>query len=86
MSGGALLRIGIVAALAALCAASATAQSSGPFVVICPLDWMVDDAMTVVVERAVRTAQGADALIFVVDTPGGRVDSAIDISLSLIHI
>lgn len=85
MSGGACLRIGIAAVLATLTVASATAQSSGSFVVICPLDWMVDDAMTVVVERAVRTAQGAEALIFVVDTPGGRVDSAIDISNAILN-
>jgi len=49
-------------------------------VVVCPLDWMVDDAMAVVVERAVREAQGATALVFEIDTPGGRVDSAIDIT------
>ncbi len=84
MSGGAFLRIGVVAVLLTACAAGVVAQSSGPFVVICPLDWMVDDAMTVVVERAVRTAKGAEALIFVVDTPGGRVDSAIDISNAIL--
>ncbi len=49
-------------------------------VVVCPLDWMVDDAMVVVVKRAVREAKGAAALVFEIDTPGGRVDSAIDIT------
>ncbi len=55
----------------------------GGFVVVCPIEEMVDDGMAVIVERAVREAEGAAALIFEVDTPGGRVDSAIEITKSI---
>jgi membrane-bound serine protease (ClpP class) len=41
---------------------------------------MVDDGLAVLVERAVKESQGAKALVFIVDTPGGLVDSAIDIT------
>lgn len=84
MSARMLYRVGIPAVLLFACMAASYAEESVPFVVVCPLNWMVDDAMTVVVERAVRTAKGAEALIFIVDTPGGRVDSAIDISNAIL--
>lgn len=54
------------------------------FVVVCPINGMVDDGMRVFVERVVREAKGAQAIIFEVDTPGGRIDSAINISNAII--
>ncbi|HUW60452.1 MAG TPA: NfeD family protein [Candidatus Bathyarchaeia archaeon] len=54
------------------------------FVVVCPVNGMVDDGMRVFVERVIREASGAQAIIFEVDTPGGRIDSAIDISNAII--
>ncbi len=71
----------LAALLAALPAAVQAAPQ--PYVVVCALDWPVDDAMPVVVARAVREAQGAAALVFIIDTPGGRVDCAIDITNSI---
>lgn len=53
---------------------------SGGFITVCRVDGEIDDGVTVVVERAVRESEGAAAIIFVIDTPGGRVDSAIDIT------
>jgi len=54
--------------------------TSGPFVVVCPVEDMIDDGVHVLIDRAVREAEGAEAIIFVVDTPGGLVDAAIEIS------
>jgi membrane-bound serine protease (ClpP class) len=54
-----------------------------PFVVICPIEGEIDDGVAVVVERAVAEAEGAEAIVFLIDTPGGRVDSAIDITSSI---
>jgi membrane-bound serine protease (ClpP class) len=45
---------------------------------------MVDDGMRVFVERVIRETTGAQAIVFEVDTPGGRIDSAIDISNAVI--
>ena len=78
-----------VIALFAVFAFPAPAQDAGdaePFVVICPLEEMVDDGMAVVAERAAETAAGAEAIIFVVDTPGGRVDSCLDIVESILAL
>ena len=44
------------------------------------LDGMVDDGMSVLAARAIREAANADAIVFIVDTPGGLVDAAINIS------
>ncbi len=71
--------------LIALWAAAAIAQddesiSTGSFVVVCPVEDMIDDGVHVLIDRAVREAEDAEALIFVVDTPGGLVDAAIEIS------
>ena len=54
----------------------------GNHIVVCHLEDMVDDGMHVLVQRAVREARDnqAVALIFEVDTFGGRVDSAVDIA------
>lgn len=56
------------------------APADGGFVVVCTIDSEIDDGVAVVVQRAVREAEGAAGLVFVIDTPGGRVDSAIDIT------
>ncbi len=53
---------------------------AGEFVVLCPIEDEIDDGVAVVVERAVREASDANAIIFLMNTPGGRVDSAIDIT------
>ena len=53
------------------------------FVVVCPIEDMIDDGVAVFVERAVEEARGAKAIIFEVDTPGGLVDAAIEISKSI---
>ena len=65
-------------------AAQGAPVSEGPFVVVCPIDEMVDDGLVVLVERAVREAEGAEALIFVVDTYGGKVDSADAITRAIV--
>lgn len=57
---------------------------SMPFAVICPISDMVDDGMAVLVERAVREAKGAQLMVFQIDTPGGRVDSAIEITKDIV--
>lgn len=54
-----------------------------PFVVICRIEEEIDEGMAVIVERAVREAENASALLFVINTPGGRVDSAIEIATSI---
>ncbi len=70
---------------------SAAAQNAGegeaerPFVVVCPVDGMVEDGLTVLIDRAVEEAEGAEALIFEIDTPGGRVDSAIAITTAILE-
>ncbi len=63
----------------ALCA---TAQA---VVVICPIKGEINPSMAVVVERAVEEARAlqATAIVFRIDTPGGRVDSAIEITTSI---
>ncbi|MBI1319851.1 MAG: hypothetical protein GC168_13050 [Candidatus Hydrogenedens sp.] len=52
----------------------------GGYVVIAKIEGEIDDGVAVVVERAVQEAANADGLVFVIDTPGGRVDSAIEIT------
>ena len=77
------LRI-LIGAVAALTAALIAAADDG-FVVTCPVEGMIDDGVQVLVERAVREAQGAKAIIFVVDTPGGMLDSAIEITKTILE-
>lgn len=60
--------------------AAAPQTESGGFITVCPIEGEIDDGVAVVVERAVRESEGAAAIVFVIDTPGGRVDSAIDIT------
>ncbi len=57
-----------------------------PFVVICPIEGEIDEGVAVVVERAAREAEGAEALLFVINTPGGRVDSAIEITSAIMSV
>lgn len=57
-----------------------------PFVVICRIEDEIDEGVAVVVERAVREAENASALLFVINTPGGMVDSAIKISTSIMSV
>jgi membrane-bound serine protease (ClpP class) len=52
----------------------------GEFVVICPITGMIDEGAYILVQRALREAKDAAAIIFVVDTFGGRVDFAMDIA------
>ena len=63
--------------------ATVTPQKDG-FVLVCPIDREIDDGLAVMVKRAIeRDSQGAAAVVLVIDTFGGRVDSAIDISESV---
>lgn len=64
---------------------SATADDSR-YVVICPIDDEIDEAMAVVVKRAVAQAEKAEALLFIMNTPGGRVDSAIEITTAIMGV
>ncbi|GMU92283.1 MAG: hypothetical protein AMXMBFR4_13410 [Candidatus Hydrogenedentota bacterium] len=81
-------RIRMVAAVAAvLCVpilANGPVAEENPFVIVCRLDGMIDDGLTVLVKRAVSEARGAEAIIWIIDTPGGRVDSAITITDSIL--
>ncbi len=63
-----------------------TDKNEQPFVVICPATGMVDDGMKVIIKRAISVAnQGAKGFILEVDTPGGLVDSAVDITNILLE-
>ncbi len=55
------------------------------FVVICPVKGDILDGISVLVERAVtEDAQEARAIVFLIDTYGGRVDSAMDIANTIL--
>ncbi|MCX8064552.1 MAG: hypothetical protein N3G21_05190 [Candidatus Hydrogenedentes bacterium] len=61
-------------------------SSEEAFVIVVSAEEMVDDGMRVVIKRAVDEAnKGATALILEIDTPGGLVDSAIDITNDLLN-
>lgn len=49
-------------------------------VVLAPVKGEVGDGMVVVLKRALAAAEGADALVLLIDTPGGKLDSAIEIT------
>lgn len=72
--------LAVLAAMALPAAAQDAPKAEAGRVVVCPIEGMIDDGVTVITERAVREAEGAQALIFVIDTFGGRVDSAVNIS------
>jgi membrane-bound serine protease (ClpP class) len=55
------------------------------YIVICELNTEVDEAMAVFVERVADYAEGAEAAIFIIETPGGRVDSGLEITKSIQH-
>lgn len=82
-----LIRLWPLAALGLFGTSPPPPEDSGavtPFAVICPIGDMVDDGMAVLVERAVREAKGAELIVFQIDTPGGRVDSAIEITKDIV--
>ena len=60
-------------------------EEEGDYVVLMPVTGMVDDGIDVLLERVLREYEDAEALILRVDTPGGRVDSAIEITKRLIE-
>jgi len=64
-------------------AAAATPTPAGR-VVLVPIDTEISDATTVVVRRAIKEADGAAVLVLMIDTPGGLLDAAIDISNELL--
>ncbi len=56
------------------------------FTIICPVEGDILDGISVLVERAVNEeAPGAKAILFVIDTYGGRVDSAMDIANAILE-
>ncbi len=57
---------------------------AGNDVVVCPINGMIDDGVAVLVERTVREAADAKAIVFEIDTPGGLVDSAIRITKTIL--
>lgn len=61
-------------------ATSSNGRGRTGFVVVCTLEDMIDEGLAVVTERAVEEAEGAEALVFRIDTPGGLVDAAIKIT------
>ena len=79
--------IPLLAAVLAAPTYTARAQSAIPtddYVVVCPITGEINDGVFVLVDRAVTEAKNAKLLIFVIDTPGGRVDSAIEITKSIL--
>ncbi len=64
----------------------ATATTEEGFVVVCPIEGDILDGLAVLVERAVTVeAQGAKAIVFIIDTFGGRVDSAMEIAQTILE-
>ena len=82
MTRKALVGVAVLCSLLVLvCPAQSVDETADvPFVVVCPISGEINDGVAVVVERAVKESVGAAAIIFVVDTPGGRVDAAIEIT------
>ncbi|MCC6698495.1 MAG: hypothetical protein IT365_22930, partial [Candidatus Hydrogenedentes bacterium] len=78
----------LLLALACVAFAQDTPAEDGPFVVLCPIindqGTMIGDETLLLVNRAVSHAQGAEAIIFIIDTPGGRLDSAVEITKSIL--
>lgn len=61
------------------------ATPDAPVVVVCRVTDMIDPGIAVVIERAIAEAAElkAAAVVFRVDTPGGRVDSAVEIATTI---
>jgi len=77
-------------AMAAVAVAAQDTPAADPagaagVVVVCPITGDIEPGVTVVVERAVKEAEklGAKAIVFRVDTFGGRVDAAVDIATAI---
>ncbi|MFH0878347.1 MAG: ATP-dependent Clp protease proteolytic subunit, partial [Lentisphaerota bacterium] len=68
-------------------ALSATNEAGG-LVYVIPIKGMIEPALLYVIRRGVAEAQeyNARAIIFVMDTPGGRVDAATDIVRAIQNI
>ncbi len=86
---GYLGRICVLLALPGLLMGAAQDEPTpepGSTVVICPIEGMIDDGTLILVERAVRDAKRlqAKAIIFDIDTPGGRVDSAVEVTQAIL--
>ena len=81
----ALSSLAVLAALLApvtgLPAEMATAKAKAGTVYVIPIRDVIDTALVYVIRRGLQEAddEGADAIIFDMDTPGGRVDAAEDI-------
>lgn len=72
--------LALLLSLLALPAGAAPAPSHGKVYII-PIHDVIDTALVYVIRRGLNEAdqEGADAIIFDMDTPGGRVDSAEEI-------
>lgn len=70
----------VLALGAALAFGSASAPAPPEYVTAVRLDGMVDDGMAVLAARAIKEVGDSKAIVFIVDTPGGLVDSAINIT------
>lgn len=64
---------------------TAEPASGAPVVVVCRVTEMIDPGIAVVVKRALTEAAAmkAGAVVFRIDTPGGRVDSAVEIATAI---
>jgi len=60
------------------------AKAPGKSVVVCPINGTIDDGVLILVQRALREGKDAAAVVFDVNTPGGRVDSAIAITSAIL--
>ncbi len=87
------MRYFLLASLSALMALPVLAQQDndrlmdGDIVVVCPITGMIEPSVAVLVDRALEEARelGARAIVFRVDTPGGRVDSAVEIASAIME-
>ena len=78
----------LITALAFVMVGSVLAEDSEDtegIVVVCPIEGMIDEGIVVIVKRAIKEARELDAkaIIFRVNTPGGRVDSAVNIAAAI---
>lgn len=61
-------------------AADVVVAGAGERVVICPITGMIGDGSLVLLKRAVAEAEGAKALVLMINTPGGLLDAAIEMT------
>ena len=78
--------VAMLCGLAGLAGAAATPASAGHPIIVVPIEGTVDEGMAHLVERAVARAdaEGAEALVLDVNTPGGLVASAFEIRDALL--